>query len=339
MLERLIQVLVICLPVFACILLGRHLMTKGQMSHEAHRFINGLVYRFSLPALIFRGVSKQEFSTLIDPGIITSTVGATIALGILGFAITRLIPMRRSLRAPATFAPYWANLSYLGFPLAQAAFGDEGFEKAAIVNAFTMPVMVVSGIILMSIDGKADDERIGLGTRIRTALTNPVVLASALGIGVALANDLTGIGLHLTATDRVLHWHLLAGLIDTADGLLSLIGAMGLPLALVAVGGSLVMKTETSAVSSTSDNALLWIMSGAKLIIAPLATLLILSLFPDTSPAARGAAVLLMATPAAVAAYMIAGEMSDEHSFVARHLVLSTMLGCVSIPCWVYFLL
>jgi len=327
-LATLIRVVVICLPVFACIFLGRHLMAKGTMGIEAHAFINGLVFRFSLPALIFRGVATQRFADLLDPGVIVPTLGACAALGAGAWILLRFLPVERSLRPPVAFGAFWANLSYLGFPLAEAAYGEAGLEKAAVVNAFTMPASVIAGVLMMSLGtGHAVD----WGKQLKGAFWNPVVGAAFLGIAVALGEELTGAGAALATTEVGL------GTLLVLDGFLALIGAMGLPLALIAVGGTLAARRGESR--SAGHAPLLWATSAAKLLLCPALCWALLWLFPETSEAGRGAAVLLMATPASVASYVIATEMGDEPGFVAGHLVLSTMLGCITIPLWLYLLL
>jgi malonate transporter len=351
-LENVVRVIVICLPVFACIFLGRYLMAVGTMSPQAHGFINALVFRFSLPALIFRGVATQRFGDLLDLGVIVPTIGASAAVGLLTWLLTLVLPLRRDLASPVIFGTYWANLSYLGFPLAEAAYGKAGLDKAAVINAFTMPAMVISGVMLMSM---GTGHAVAWGQQLRRAFLNPVVVAAFCGILVALVNELsgaqawllarpvvdpvvataTGTAAPATQIDWLLARQLGVGLLQVIDKLLGLIGAMGLPLALIAVGGSLQARRG----EGHEYRKLLWLVSCGKLLACPAICWALLLFFPETSEAGRGAAILLMATPAAVAAYVIATEMGDEPGFVAGHLVLSTLLGCVTIPLWLYLLL
>ena len=56
--SRVMDVLVICVPVFAVLGLGKLLGLKGKIKDEHCAFINWLVYTFSLPALIFNEVAS-----------------------------------------------------------------------------------------------------------------------------------------------------------------------------------------------------------------------------------------------------------------------------------------
>jgi predicted permease len=63
--SRALDVLVVCLPVFAVMGLGKLLERKGQFGADRRQFVNWLVYHFALPALIFHAVSQQRFSHLM----------------------------------------------------------------------------------------------------------------------------------------------------------------------------------------------------------------------------------------------------------------------------------
>ncbi len=68
--SRIMDVLVICVPVFAVLGLGKLLGIKGKIKEEHCLFINWLVYSFSLPALILNEVARQRFDTFLDPAIV-----------------------------------------------------------------------------------------------------------------------------------------------------------------------------------------------------------------------------------------------------------------------------
>ena len=166
--QALLQVLVICAPIFIIVGLGRWLAVRGLLQGDAKQFATWLVWNWCLPALILRAVLKQPLEELLDWPVIGCTVLGTLLLGGLG-ALLSQGAARKALRAakaaiepnkqssgtlalagaglaPAlAVAPFWANLTYLGFPLAESAYGDEGIRVAAIVNAFTMPLFVVFG--------------------------------------------------------------------------------------------------------------------------------------------------------------------------------------------------
>jgi len=314
-----IRVLVICIPIFALLYLGHRLKARGGMSEAAHAFINGLVYRYSLPALIFVEVAKQDFATLINFGLIAATVLPMLATGLVFGIAAKLRGLPVETRGIVGFMPFWANLSYLGFPLARAAYGEEGMTAAAIVNAFGMPLSVIGGLYLLS---TAEGRRTDWSRQLITAVTNPVVVAALAGVAVAGINSAAGLG-DLIATSR-----LSAGLLAIAKGILDLLGSMGLPLALIAVGASL------HGEGLRHPGLLAWGSLG-KLVLTPALAWLVLALgFAEDDPATVGTGVLLMAMPCSVAAFVISREMRADSGLIANHLVVSTVLSVITIPLW-----
>ena len=80
--SRVLDVLVVCLPVFAVMGLGKVLAVKGQLGRDRRTFINWLVYYFALPSLIFHAVAQQRFSSFMEPGVTLVPVAALIAVGV-----------------------------------------------------------------------------------------------------------------------------------------------------------------------------------------------------------------------------------------------------------------
>ncbi len=319
MFDALTTILVVCAPLFALVAFGVVLRHKGLFPPEAHRFVTWLVYRFSLPILIFMGVCRQDFGSLLNWPIIVSTLTATALVIAAAWVSVRWLP--HSLRGPAVATAYLANLSYIGFPLARNAFGDTGLTYAGIVNAFTMPSFVVVGVLLLTVGRRGSGSA---GHQVRTAVLNPIVLAAFAGLLCSLVAHETAFGA-VVESGRFSR-----AALRVVGAILSPIGTMGLPLSLIAVGGALRFQY-------VSDKRLLiGLVSAAKLIIAPLLTLLICArFFPDAAPEAVGTAVLLMGCPLSVGLYVISEQLGAESEFIASVLAVTTVGACVTVPAWV----
>ena len=326
-LTRALDVLVICVPVFALMGLGKLLERKGRLNDDHCSFINWLVYHFSLPALIFNAIVRQDVSSFADSGLILAPLMALLLITAATMLIAKMAGFKRDLAAVFVFGTFWANASYIGFPLCINAFGAAGEAKAAVYNAFVMPFFILFGYLLIGFYGAGSGDT-KIGARIRKAFLNPVLLSAVAGILVVLLAEL------FRSEEGTLQ--LPAPFLTLAaicGSFLRMIGAMGLPLALLAVGASLRWehsKQHLSALSWTISCKLLWL---------PLLTLLmILFVFPATDPVSMGCAVILAATPNAVACYVISGQLGLEKALVATMLVISTGLSVLTIPIWVYIL-
>ena len=321
-LEHISQIVLVCAPVFMLIGLGKWLGLKGLLSGTHREVINRLVYQLSLPALIFRAVIKQPPLEVFDPAMIVPALLPMAVMIGLYLGLARLRNLTGGTAAAFVFGTFWANVSYMGFPLSQSAFGDEGLRVAANYNAVVMPCFVITGILLISFRQPREQRHpLLLAKRI---LLNPVLLSAISGIAIgALAHAIT-----MPQTG------LASSVLAVGDRFLYMVGSMGLPLALLSIGSGLqwhglgYMRTELSLV-----------MFG-KLLLLPFLTLLAThSFYPDMDPVIRGITVLMSTTPNAVASYVIGRQCGVDEHFLTAMLVGSTLLSLLAIPSWLYFVL
>ena len=323
--SRAMDVLVICIPVFAVLGLGKVLAIKGKIKDEHCTFINWLVYTISLPSLIFSEVARQRFDTFLDPALILMPLFGLVVVMLLSMAIAKLNGYKGCFAAAFVFGSFWPNVTYIGLPLCRNAFGSEGLAKAAIYNGFVIPFVILFGYLVIGFYGAGTGD-VKIGTRIKNALLNPILLSAVAGVLVAVTAE------QFRAEDGALNLPMpVIASVSLLGSFLKMIGVMGLPLALLSIGASL--KWEQTR---THLGALSWSV-GCKLILLPLLTvLLILALCPAASPAALGVAVIMAGAPNAVAMYVISCQLGVERGFVSSMLVLSTVLSVVTIPIWVY---
>lgn len=317
----------VCVPVFAMMGLGKLLERKGHLNDDRCTFINWLVYYFSLPALVFTAVARQSFQSFMDPALVVVPLVALLLVVALTMLIARVAGFKGGFAAAFVFGTFWANATYIGFPLCINAFGMEGESRAAVYNAVIVPCFIVISYLLIGFYGAGSGE-VKPVARIRKAFLNPILLAAVAGICVALVTDLfrTEEGA-LQLPGALVSFAVLIG------SFLRLMGSMGLPLALLAVGASLKRISGRNHLG-----ALAW-MVGCKLALLPLLTLLLARNFlPGADSISVGAAVVLAGTPNAVASYVVSCQLGIERAFVARVLALSTGLSVLTLPVWVYFL-
>jgi predicted permease len=231
MFERILDVLVICVPVFGLIGLGWWLERRGRFNPAQRDFAANMVFRYALPSLVFIEITKLRFSDLFNPAVMLAPFAAIAVIAVLYIALAALLGYRRGLAAAFVFGTFWANVSYLGFPLCQSAFGPVGLAQAAIYNAIVMPSYIAFSLLLMHL------YKAGSGSS-RTAwmqiLSNPIIRGAVLGVVVSALGEL------LRGPDGMLRipFAMQKGLL-IAQSFLKLVGGMGLPLALLAIGGDL----------------------------------------------------------------------------------------------------
>ncbi|MDG5814298.1 AEC family transporter [Chitinispirillales bacterium ANBcel5] len=328
-LSRVFEVLRIIFPVFALMGVGKVLRVKNIMDAGNQRFLSDLAYFFALPALIFAELVTQPFGELLNPVVIFGTIIALSLVFILYTAGVLLFRPRRNIASAVIFGSLWANVAYMGFPLISIAFGDDqGLVMAAVVNAISMPLFVTVSFIVMGLFSGREDS--GFLNSVKGAVINPVIIAAVLGLFVSWL--LSALGYNGVSEKQPPL--LLAQIGSAVHTFFKLTGTMGLPLALLAVGGTL-------SFDSVGKNFLpLSLTIGGKLILLPLVTYFVIQIiFPSAQSTAISVAVVLMATPVAVASSVVSVRYNVEEQFVSSLLAISTALSAVTLPIWLYFLL
>jgi len=325
--NRLLEILRITVPVFIMMGIGNLLSRTGKMTEEHQSFLNWLVYYICLPVLIFTGLVGQPFRSLFNTDLIFGTLLALLAVFLI-FAIgTFLFRVDGKFAVVMIYSAYWANVAYMGFPLSASAFGEKGLTDAAIVNAISMPVFVVIAFFMISFYSEKRPN--SFLTPLKDALVNPIILASVIGLIAAFIAD----AFLLSEESRVLS-PAITNTFAISKSILEMTGTMGLPLALIAVGGKLRFR------SLGKNKTELFLVVFGKLILLPLLTLIIIrTLFPSAQKEVTGAAVLLMATPAAVAASIVTAKFRLNDQFTSSVLAVSTVFSVITIPFWLYIVL
>lgn len=324
---RVQEVLQIALPVFAMMAVGWGLRRWGFLTEARVGFINALVYNFALPALIFPEIAAEPFAELLNPVVIVPPAIAVVIIAALLAIVGRGLGHRGAFAAAFVYTGYWANTAYIGFPLVTSTFGNEAMTEAGIYNGFLVPAFILSAYALIGLYGAEAGG--SWRQRFTKAVFNPVVGACLLGLVVSLAATPLRGGQGELAAPGVVHAVLAIG-----GAFLDLAGQMGLPLALLAIGASLhfgEIRKEWLAVA---------IAAVAQCVLFPLVTLAAIAvLFPGATAQARGVTVLLAATPAAVASYVVSRKIGAEEGYVSSVLVASTLLSVLTLPAWLYVVL
>ncbi len=325
--HKVVDVLVICMPVFAVMGIGKLLDVRGWMKAEHRVFINSLIYYLALPSLIFNAVAQQRFNQFLNPALLIPAAAGIIILTVIYTLIVKFNRYKGGFAAAVIFGTFWANVTYMGFPLARNAFGDEGLALAAVYNAFIMPSFIIMGFVLIALHSSQKGD--SWSAKLKQTFSNPILLAAFAGILAASAGE----AFRDESGAVIMHPIAIASL-RLCGSLLKLVGSMGLPLALITIGAALHLGKVKE-----HKWALAMVLTG-KLILMPLITLLSARLFfPDAPKMTVAVAVLLGATPNAVASYVIACKTGADEGFVSSLLVLSTALSIVTIPAWLYFVM
>jgi predicted permease len=288
----------VALPFFALILAGYLALDRRLVAENAVAGLNGFVFYFALPALLFFKVATAPLEDLFDWRFFIAFYGVA---GVLWLASTGLFRWRFGLpfaeASVAGMGGIWTNSGYMGIPLLITALGPEAALPAVL--ALTFDNMITAPILLMILEARTGRGATPLAT-LRTVLLNlaknPLILAV-----------FTGFAWNLTS------WPLLVPVANFAE----LLGAAAAPCALFALGASLVGTKLAGARAEIATATLVKLLVHPALMAATV--LWLLPLRPDLAIAT----IVTASLPTGASVFVLA-ERYGVYTRRASSIVLAT---------------
>ena len=286
-------------PDFSLILCGFVLCRYTPLNRSVWGPVEGLVYFFLFPVLLFHSIVKSP----LDLVAASSLIAAGLTLGVAGIAMAYSLPylpwigrhIDRRDHASSAQVAFRFN-SFIALALADRLAGAPGLQMIAVLIGVCVPLFNVAAVWPM-----ARHARRGF---LRELLRNPLILATASG----LAANLLGFSLPAWLEPTVTR-----------------IGAASLALGLMAAGAGMqfgsLARSRTLAVAVLSIRHFLLPLLG-----------LGLSRLLGLSPAQMTVLLAFSALPTASSAYVLAARMGYNGPYVAGLVTLSTLLGMASLP-------
>lgn len=305
------QITSVILPFFALIGLGWIAGKFRIVSPEGMRGINGFVFYFALPALLFKALATRHPTEIWQPDIMIAYGGATLLVyGGCRFISAKIFGLDSASRTLFSFAGTVGNVGFMGLPLIVGLLGPEATVPIIVALAIDLIVMLPLSLLLLEKAKHADIDKTDSTSSqnasariIRGTLRNPVVLAITAGVIASIFG---------------LQWP------KGVDYLLDLMGGSAGPAALFAIGVALVGRPIAE------KRAELATMSLAKLVIHPVAVFVSFWIIGSVTGLEAKAVLLLAALPTAGNVFVIATTY-DRYVVRSSSIVLvTTALGVIS---------
>ncbi|WP_422910260.1 AEC family transporter [Pseudomonas sp. MAC6] len=293
------QTISVTAPVFSMLFLGVALKRLGLIDAAFINTASALVFRGTLPTLLFLGIVQADLRTALQPALLVYFVLATLGCFLLawGWAILRCPQADRGIYTQGAFR---GNNGIIGLALATSMYGDYGLSVGAVLGGVViLSYNTLSAIVLAIYSPEAKTDAWSLTKNI---LSNPLI------IGVLAAIPFAAWQIPLPA------WLLTSG---------EYFAQMSLPLALICIGGTLTLESlrESSGMAiSSSLMKVLWL---------PLLATLGAWLwgFRDADLAIL---FLYFASPTAAASFVMAKAVGGNHQLAAAIIVLTTLATVVT---------
>jgi len=301
------HVVEVLLPVFAAIALGAVLRKTGFVTDALLTGANRLCYWVGLPLVLFRSLASQTFSAAAGLTLLVVVIGMLACLAAAGGAAV-LLRLDRAKVGSFLHTSYRGNLAFVGFAVVASAFpaGTDGVSEAQKTAALVLgPIVVIYNVLAVIIltGGKGGGAAATAGRVGRSIATNPLVIASVAGVTYSLVA---------------------VGLPSLAARTLELGGRFALPLALLCVGGAI-------AAVDIRGRMLPAILSAAiKVTVGPAVGLLAGWALGLQGPQ-LAVAIIFLASPTAIAAYVLTDQLRGDGRLAAGSIVASTVLSVASL--------
>ena len=291
------------LPIFLLISLGYGLKRISFKSDDFWFSLERLIYFVLFPALIIDSLAKANLSSL-------NVIPMSAALALATVAISGIVILAKKLvnvDGPAFGSIFMGATrfnTYVGIAAAGALYGNDGLALAALTIAVLVPLVNFLSILVLIKYASTADEHSFWRAIIWPLVTNPLIVASSLGIVL-----------------NAVSWQLPIGI----DAMISALGFAALPLGLLAVGAGL--KSE---IIGAAKIPLAW-SSAFKLIAMPVAMVLACRCLGLTGLPAH-VAILFAALPSASTAYIIARQMGGDAPLMAGIITITTLIAAITMP-------
>lgn len=294
------------LPIILLIFTGVLLKKTPLLDDDLTKKMSSLVFHIALPSLVFRKIAQSDIRAIFDPLAIGLVISAcTITILLMAF-LSRFLPFQKSVKGTMVIGSFWGNVAIIGFAIISRVSGDDGVALATLIIAF---VLIFNNIVSITALSFYTGYKIRVFAIIKRVVKNPVVLASVVG---------------------VLFSYFAIPLPEFMSSALQIMGNAALPVALLAIGGSLSFygfKKSLPAVLITVS---------FKVILLPLIGVL-LAILVGLDSHMQELIFLILVNPTAIAFFVVSSTQGGDRDTAAGVTTISTIVSPVLIGFGIVF--
>ena len=256
--------------------------------------------------MIFNSISKATLRTQLNLSVIMISLFSILLITTVAWTTSRYLNLLRSSQGTFIQSSFHGNLGYIGLAVAFYYLGDSGLVKAAIIAGFVMILQNILAVIALQYHSQTRRGRTSIKATLKTTMANPVILSALAGILFSLS---------------VLQMPLI---IEQA---LTIIKGMALPMALLIIGASLSFKKFKPRFWPVMVSCFL------KVMMTPAIGLILFKLF-SIDPSDYLPGLIILASPTATLAYIMAREIGGDSDFAVAAISISTIISSVTYGLW-----
>ena len=307
LLELFSRTLDITLPVFTMVFVGIGLKRLKWIDREFVSTASALVFKATLPTLIFLSLIKADLSVALDVPLLLFFAAATLGQFLISWlwASYRVPKADRGIYVQGAFR---GNCGIVGLALAAGMYGNYGLSAGSLLLGVV--IVMYNALSVVALAAYQPGQSTNWRSLLKHIVTNPLI------ISVVAALPFTAFSIPLPS------W-----LITSGDYFASLT----LPLALICVGATLSVATMRSG-SQIALSA-----SSMKMIVLPLLSTLA-AWAVGFSGEQLGLLFLFFASPTAAASFVMVKAMNGNVALAANIVAMTTLMASVTVTTGIFAL-
>ena len=297
-------------PIFLLIGVGYLAVATRLIAKPQVQGLGAFVINFALPALIIRALVQRPLDEVLNVYYLLG-YGLASAIVFAAALVFALRIRRKPLDVGALYALGMAaaNSGFIGYPVAALVVGSPAVIALAL-NMLIENLLIIPTALALAEVGSQSGASFGsaMCQSAKRLIRNPIIIAILIGVTIAV------LGISLPAP-----------LFKAID----MMATAAAPTALFVIGGTLYGLRARGMIKDVSQIAF------GKLILHPLAVLLMLLVLPPIDPALSVAAIVVASAPM-LSVYPIFGQRYGHPELCTAALMVSTTLSFFTISALIW---
>src|SRR3989338_3286349 len=295
-------------PLFLIIFATAFLQRVRTIGENWANVLNEYALNIGLPVLIFSSLSKARVSFSEQSALIISNSFCIIATFIAAFLIGKIARLEKRMFRTFFLCLIFGNVAYLGIPVLVQISGESILSTASVIIAvyFFWIFTVGTGFLDFQRQHRKKDVFRNIA---KNLLKNPLLISVFLGV--------------FLASFAVTLPSVLARSLD-------MIAASVTPTVLIVIG----LFIGKSKIGRLTEWIPVFIFSLMTLVLLPAGFYFGVQLF-GFSPSQFSASIIQAGMPLAITPFALADKFGLHKAFIARSIVLSTILSVASLAFWI----
>lgn len=305
------QIFAVIAPLFIIIFASALLQKLTKIGDDWSKVLNDFALKIGFPILIFSALSKTPFSFSEQADLIIANSIFILASFFFAIIIGKILRLKRQMLLTLFICFVFGNFAYLGIPILVQISGEKILPTASLIVAIYLFYVFTLGIGYLEYSSKKNGNDLAKDIIINL-FKNPLLISVILGITVgSLAIEIPTI----------------------LQKSLDMITASVTPTVLIVIG----LFIGKSKIGKLKEWLPIFLFSLLKLVILPACFYLGLKFF-GLIPNQFSSSIIQSAMPLAITPFALADKYNLNKNFIARSIVLSTILAVISLPLWISIL-